>query len=364
MNKLPNKLTIKVNELEKLCNDATKQGCKKPTLNKCDVTELGSGNFGMVKKCVNTNENEYAVKMVKNLSLITKEQNETEQINLVNEAIIMINIGNHPNIIKIMGVNVSAVGNDYNISLLLEICNLGSLKSKLLDLKKTNTKFDIETLHKLVSEISNGMAYLDELNIVHNDLATRNILLSSIGNTNFTSKISDFGLARKLNEIDSKMGYTIDNAKIQRPILWLSPEALLNNMFSTKSDVWSFGILLYEIGIYGEQPSYKNKDGTAFIVSKDNIVEFKKMLINGLQHTLNDVLPKYLADIMYSCWKLNIYDRPSFKDIINKLTQTNASMVNLSKKGVIKAGGSVNNTKTSVKNKRHSVRTKKTLMRK
>jgi serine/threonine protein kinase len=337
----------KLQELEILCKDSTKHGCNKKNLKQCDVKELGSGNFGIVKKCITNNKlpQEYAVKMVKNLTLITKEQEEEEKINLVNEVIIMINIGDHSNIIKIMGFNVSPLGdNNYNISLLLEICNLGSLKSKLLDLKDTNTRFDTKTLHKVAFEISNGMAYLEKLNIIHNDLATRNILLSSINYNEFTVKISDFGLSMKLNDIDSKLGYTIDNSYIPRPILWLSPEALINNMFSNKSDIWSFGIVLYEIGIYGDTPLYKTLDGNDFILSKDNIDEFKQMLINGLRHKLNGILPKYLESIMYSCWKLKTRARPSFKDIIHEL--------NLKKMNKL----SIKNKRPNIKNKRSSIK--------
>lgn len=315
------KLFNKVQELEKLCEKSLNQGCNKKTLSKCDLKELGSGNFGMVKKCLNTTDNEYAVKMVKTLSTLTPEKKVQEKINLVNEAIIMINIGDHDNIVKIMGINIIPLDYayvDYDISFLLEICNLGSLKSQLIDLKQNNQKIDTKTLQKIVFEIANGMVYLAQLNVVHNDLATRNVLLSS-NDTNFTTKISDFGLARKLNDLDRKLGYTVDNS-IGGPFLWLSPESLSKNMYSEKSDVWSFGILLYEIEIDGENPVYKNPDGSNFKISKDTKELFVKMLIvDDIRHKSKKILPKYLDDIMHSCWKLKPHERPSFKDIMDKL---------------------------------------------
>ena len=307
----------KIQELEKICENSTKQGCNKKTLSKCDLKELGDGNFGVVKKCLNTNDKEYAVKMVKNLSTITPEKKVQEKINLVNEAIIMINIGDHDNIVKIMGINITPldyVYDDYDISILLEICNWGSLKSKLLYLKQINKKFSPNFLHKIIFEIANGMVYLSQLNFVHNDLSTRNVLLDSNG-TNFTTKISDFGLARELNENDRNLGYTIDNS-IAGAFLWSSPESVSKNIYSEKSDVWSFGILLYEIEIDGESPLYKNSDGSYFKVNAYTKKLFEQMLIvDGIRHESKEILPKYLDDIMHSCWKLKPHERPSFKDI-------------------------------------------------
>jgi serine/threonine protein kinase len=355
------KLFNKVQELEKICEKSLNQGCNKKTLSKCDIKELGSGNFGMVKKCLNTNDNEYAVKMVKTLSTPTPEKKVQEKINLVNEAIIMINIGDHDNIVKIMGINITPLDygyDDYEISILLEICNLGSLKSQLLNLKQNNQHIDTKTLQKIVFEIANGMVYLAQLNVVHNDLATRNVLLSSNDN-NFTAKIGDFGLARKLNDIDSKLGYTVDNS-IGGPFLWLSPESLSKNMYSEKSDVWSFGILLYEIEIDGESPIYKNPNDSNFKVSKDTKKIFEKMLIvDDIRHESKKILPKYLDDIMHSCWKLNPHERPSFKDIMDKL------ILNMKKQNSnIKKITTAKSNKNKTISKKKSISKKKTISKK
>ena len=129
------------------------------------------------------------------------------------------------------------------------------------------------------------------------------------------------------------LGYTIDNS-IGGPWLWSSPEVLYKNIYSEKNDVWSFGILLYEIEIYGESPLYniKNQDGTDFKVSKDTKELFTKMLIvNGIRHKSNGILPKYLEDIMHSCWKLKPQYRPSFKEIMYKLILNDPSSLRTNK---------------------------------
>ena len=325
----------KIQELQDICELSKNKGCNNKKLSKCDLKELGSGNFGLVKKCMNSNNNQYAVKIIKNLSTITPGNKEQEKINLINEAIIMIKSGEHSNIIKIMGVNILPLKNEIDVSIFLEICNLGSLKSQLLNYKEKNKTINPSTLYKLVLDIASGMEYLSKKKIIHNDLSARNVLLDSKTNefNNSTAKISDFGLSIKLNKIDRKLGYTIDNSYTPRPIVWLAPEILYNNIFSEKSDVWSFGILLYEIEILGEFPVYKNLDGTDFIINKDNIHLFKQMLvIDGIRHKSNGNLPKYLENIMNLCWKLQVEERPSFKQIKENLKLSTKKKIILRKK--------------------------------
>lgn len=322
-------LYTKILELQELCESSKNKGCDKKNIAKCDK-ELGVGNFGFVKKCMNSNNNEYAVKKVK-----SETNMEQEKMNLINEAIIMINIGEHDNVVKIMGVNILPLKNDVDISILIEICNLGSLKSQLLNHKEQNKKINSSTLNKLVTDIASGMEYLVKKTIIHNDLSARNVLLHSKTNdfNNSTAKISDFGLSIKLNEIDRKLGYTIDNNETARPIVWLAPEILYNNIFSQKSDVWSFGILLYEIEKLGDFPVYKNLDGTDFIITNSNIHLFKQMLvIDNIRHKTEGKLPLYIDEIMKLCWKLKVEDRPSFKEILQKLKINQKKNNTISKK--------------------------------
>ena len=133
-----------------------------------------------------------------------------------------------------MGVNILPLNNEIDVSILLEICNLGSLKSQLLNHKEKNKKINSSTLYKLVNDIVFGIEYLTKKNIIHNDLSARNVLLNSNTNefNNSIAKISDFGLSRKLNKIDRKLGYMIDNSNTPRPIVWLAPEILYNNIFN------------------------------------------------------------------------------------------------------------------------------------
>jgi serine/threonine protein kinase len=92
------------------------------------------------------------------------------------------------------------------------------------------------------------MAHLAYVGIVHRDLAARNVLISN-DSTTIIAKISDFGLARKLEN-----GVYKDSQLIGLPIRWTAPEALRDGIFSTKSDIWSYAIFLYEVFSYGEKP--------------------------------------------------------------------------------------------------------------
>uniref|UniRef100_A0A7M4F353 Tyrosine-protein kinase n=1 Tax=Crocodylus porosus TaxID=8502 RepID=A0A7M4F353_CROPO len=144
-------------------------------------------------------------------------------------------------------------------------------------------------------DVSQGMDYLESKKLVHRDLAARNILISEEN----VAKVSDFGLAN----VDPK---GVDTTRL--PVKWTAPEALKHNKFSTKSDVWSYGILLWEVFSYGRAP-----------YPKMALKEVSDMVQKGYQMGAPDGCPPSIYNLMKNCWELEPGKRPSFKKLTEKL---------------------------------------------
>jgi proto-oncogene tyrosine-protein kinase Met len=145
------------------------------------------------------------------------------------------------------------------------------------------------------------MEYLSKQRFVHRDLAARNCLLD----LNLCVKIADFGLSRDIYE---KNYYRIGNKICRLPIRWMSPESLETQIFNTKTDVWSFGVLIWELFTLGKTPFSK--------------VDNRYILLHLKQgHRLNK--PPSCPDVVYSillkCWAKNPKSRPSFTKLVEQL---------------------------------------------
>ncbi|TMS01176.1 Ephrin type-B receptor 4, partial [Larimichthys crocea] len=151
--------------------------------------------------------------------------------------------------------------------------------------------------------IASGMKYLSEMSYVHRDLAARNILI----NSNLVCKVSDFGLSRFLQENSSDPTYTSSlGGKI--PIRWTAPEAIAFRKFTSASDVWSYGIVMWEVMSFGERPYWdmSNQD-----------------VINAIEQDYRlpppPDCPTHLHQLMLDCWQKDRSARPRFADLVSAL---------------------------------------------
>uniref|UniRef100_A0A3Q4I969 Src-related kinase lacking C-terminal regulatory tyrosine and N-terminal myristylation sites n=1 Tax=Neolamprologus brichardi TaxID=32507 RepID=A0A3Q4I969_NEOBR len=155
------------------------------------------------------------------------------------------------------------------------------------------------------SQVAEGMAYLEDRSIVHRDLAARNILVGD----DLVCKVADFGLARIIRVTLPDSVYTASrNTKI--PVRWTAPEAALHQRFSVKSDVWSFGVLLYEMMSRGKMP-YEGKSNK----------EVMDLLTSGFRLPCPSRCPSNIYRIMMDCWAIEPSKRPSFH-ALHRVTET------------------------------------------
>ncbi|KAM3842699.1 tyrosine-protein kinase SYK-like [Diretmus argenteus] len=244
--------------------------------------ELGSGNFGTVIKGVykmRKTEKPVAVKILKN-----NDNNPVVREEMLREANVMQQLDN-PYIVRMIGICEAE-----NLMLVMELAELGPL-NKFLQKNKT---IAIKNITELVHQVSMGMKYLEEHNFVHRDLAARNVLLV----TQHYAKISDFGLSKALTEEEN---YYKAKGHGKWPVKWYAPECMNYFKFSSKSDVWSFGVLMWEAYSCGQKP-YKGMKGNYVM----QMIESG----NRMEAPLN--CPPEMYDLMRKCWTYKVDERPGF----------------------------------------------------
>ncbi|XP_070764697.1 tyrosine-protein kinase ZAP-70 isoform X5 [Enoplosus armatus] len=266
-----------------------------------DEVELGSGNFGCVKKGVLKAESgqiDVAIKVLKsdNEKLVKEE--------MMREAEIMHQLSN-PFIVRMLGLC-----NAENLMLVMEMASAGPLNKFLSTNKDTVT---VENIVNLMHQVSMGMKYLEEKNFVHRDLAARNVLLV---NQQF-AKISDFGLSKALGADDN---YYKARTAGKWPLKWYAPECINFHKFSSKSDVWSFGITMWEAFSYGGKP-YKKMKGP----------DVMRFIESGNRMECPAVCPERMYTVMNECWTYKHEDRPDFKKVEEYMRSYHYSISNKAK---------------------------------
>jgi serine/threonine protein kinase len=169
----------------------------------------------------------------------------------------------------------------------------------------------MEDVHNFALQIACGLQHLASMEIVHCDLAARNVLIAE----GFVLKIADFGLAR---DISGREMYK-KNPRGKIPVKWTAPEALENRIFTTKSDVWSFGVVLWELFTYGHSPYPDLHLGQSY----DAIVTYLK---EGNRMAQPDSCSDEFYELMLKCWSLDPDERPTPIDIVATLTPLDVSL--------------------------------------
>uniref|UniRef100_A0A669E9R5 receptor protein-tyrosine kinase n=1 Tax=Oreochromis niloticus TaxID=8128 RepID=A0A669E9R5_ORENI len=305
---------------------------------------LGSGAFGKVVRatayglCSADAVTTVAVKMLK------PNAHSTEKEALMSELKVLIYLGNHVNIVNLLGACTvggpilviteyccygdllnflrrkresflnSRAGDGYyhNVSnptesTSSEATGTGYMPMRPSEKERSSESDDIDELsldaEDLLSfsyQVAKGMEYITSRNCIHRDLAARNILLTH----GRVAKICDFGLAR---DITTDASYVLrGNARL--PVKWMSPESIFDCVYTIESDVWSYGILLWEIFSLGNSPYPGMQVGSAFY----------RMIQEGHRMSRPEYAPTEMYDMMLSCWNHDPLKRPSFKKLVEK----------------------------------------------
>uniref|UniRef100_A0A8C9FKT5 Tyrosine-protein kinase n=1 Tax=Pavo cristatus TaxID=9049 RepID=A0A8C9FKT5_PAVCR len=254
-----------------------------------DEVELGAGNFGCVKKGVykmRKKQIDVAIKVLKS------NNEKTVRDEMMTEAQIMHQLDN-PYIVRMIGVCEAE-----SLMLVMEMASGGPL-NKFLSSKKD--EITVSNIVELMHQVSMGMKYLEEKNFVHRDLAARNVLLVN----QHYAKISDFGLSKALGADDS---YYKARTAGKWPLKWYAPECILYHKFSSKSDVWSYGVTMWEAFSYGQKP-YKKMKGPEVI----------SFIEQGKRMDCPTECPAEIYALMMQCWTYRWEERPGFFSVENTI---------------------------------------------
>uniref|UniRef100_A0A3Q4GU57 Tyrosine-protein kinase receptor n=1 Tax=Neolamprologus brichardi TaxID=32507 RepID=A0A3Q4GU57_NEOBR len=268
--------------------------------------ELGEGAFGKVflAECYNLTPDQEKIHVAVKFQTL-KEASESGRADFYREAELLTNL-QHEHIVTFYGVCVESDP----LIMVFEYMKHGDLNkflshgpdavlmadgqhSILVELTQS------QMLH-IAQQIAAGMVYLASQHFVHRDLATRNCLVGE----NLLVKIGDFGMSRDVYSSD----YYRVGGHTMLPIRWMPPESIMYRRFTTESDVWSLGVVLWEIFTYGKQPWYQ--------LSNNEVIE---CITQGRVLQRPRTCPKEVYDLMLGCWQREPYMRLNIKEIHSTL---------------------------------------------
>ncbi|TNN66682.1 Tyrosine-protein kinase Mer [Liparis tanakae] len=267
---------------------------------------LGEGEFGSVIEGHLQQPDGSSQKVaVKTMKLDSFSHREIEEF--LNEAACMKDF-NHLNVIKLLGVCLEVgAGHFPKPMVILPFMKYGDLHSFLLRsrLGESPVFLPTQTLLKFMADIAFGMEYLSGRSFLHRDLAARNCMLRD----DMTVCVADFGLSKKIYSGD----YYRQGRIAKMPVKWIAVESLADRVFTVKSDVWAFGVTMWEIATRGMTPYPGIQNHEIY----DYLLEGQRLKQPG------DCLDE-LYEIMYGCWRADPLDRPLFpqlREMIEKLTE-------------------------------------------
>ncbi|XP_046871617.1 fibroblast growth factor receptor 1-A isoform X4 [Hypomesus transpacificus] len=280
---------------------------------------LGEGCFGQVvmaealgmDKDKPNRVSKVAIKMLKS------DATEKDLSDLISEMEMMKMIGKHKNIINLLG----ACTQDGPLYVIVEYASKGNLREYLRARRPPGMEYcynpdqvpvenmSIKDLVSCAYQVARGMEYLSSRKCIHRDLAARNVLVTEDN----VMKIADFGLARDIHHID----YYKKTTNGRLPVKWMAPEALFDRIYTHQSDVWSFGVLLWEIFTLGGSP-YPGVP----------VEELFKLLKEGHRMDKPSTCTHELYMMMRDCWHAVPSQRPTFKQLVEDLDRTLAMTAN------------------------------------
>ncbi|XP_052240273.1 insulin-like peptide receptor isoform X2 [Dreissena polymorpha] len=264
------------------------------------LKELGAGSFGMVYEGMYRIEDDREEVRV---AVKTTNANSTDhdRYNFLQEASIMKAFRCH-HVVRLIGV----VSINQPALVLMELMPHGDLK-KFLRLHRPDEPENegrrppmLKQILQMAGEIADGMAYLADKKYVHRDLAARNCMVGE----NLTIKIADFGMTRDIYERD----YYRKGTRGLLPVRWMAPESLKDGVFTSMTDVWSYGVVLWEMATLAEQP-YQG-------LANEEVLQYVGI---GKIMEMPEGCPQLLYDLMVKCWRFRPKQRPTFKEIIEIL---------------------------------------------
>ncbi|XP_026738926.1 insulin-like receptor isoform X2 [Trichoplusia ni] len=269
------------------------------------IRELGQGSFGMVYEGIakgiekGKSETRCAVKTV------NEHATDRERQEFLNEASVMKAFDTF-HVVRLLGV----VSRGQPTLVIMELMECGDLKTYLrshrpdaeLDVPRKGPDHPptLQSILQMAIEIADGMAYLSAKKFVHRDLAARNCMVAG----DLTVKVGDFGMTRDIYETD----YYRKGTKGLLPVRWMSPESLKDGVFSSSSDVWSYGVVLWEMATLAMQP-YQG-------LSNEQVVRY---VVEGGVMERPEHCPDRLYELMRACWLHRAPLRPSFLQLVADL---------------------------------------------